>query len=316
MAELANKFHCRKNGLTEEISVYTTLQEVQDAGINIKVGGIDGYMKYGSLDDANASLLNCKIPNDSAQYKIHKTAAAPSNITLVCKNVADDSILSSVMYSVPDDGVLYLNNDNAPSISGYDFVLLEGIKYTNVEAGDVFTVYYVSNAVANRALKSWDYYYYASTMVDPPIVNTYSATSVAAMFYQCSSLRSMPKMNTSNVTSMRSFFDQCKALTIAPELDTSKVTNMTSMFNTCTSLTFVPKLDTSKVTEMNYMFLACSVLTSIDWEIDMTSCKSATSMFYGCALIDGIRLKNVPRSLNLSNIGITSAKYTVVNYID
>ena len=84
------------------------------------------------------------------------------------------------------------------------------------------------------------------------------------------------------------------------------------MFQRCTSLTSVPLFDTSNVTDMYNMFSGCKKLTSINWEIDMTSCTDCKNMFYNCPATN-IRLKNVPSTLDLSKIGTTN--YTVVNYI-
>lgn len=361
MAELNTKLNCKKDGVTEEITAYTTLDEVQNTGIGITIGGIEGYIKYGDTSDENASQLNCKVPNDDTTYRVHLTAIQPSTVNLICKNVEDDTILTTVKYVVPDNGVLYLNNDNAPSISGYDFVLLDGIKHTGVVEGDVFTVYYVDNTVFDRTKTSWRSYFASQTSItETPIVNTYSATDMANMFKGCSALTSVPQMNTSNVTSMSStfykcfnlttipqmdtsnvtsmssmfdgctaltsvpqintskvtsmryMFNSCKALTSVPQMDTSKVTSMGSMFDGCSALTSVPQMDTSKVTSMRYTFNSCTALTSIDWEIDMSSCTNCDYMFDGCPATN-IRLKNVPSSLGLSEIGTTN--YTVVNYI-
>lgn len=313
MAELNTKLNCKKDGVTEEITAYTTLDEVQNTGIGITIGGIEGYIKYGDASDANASQLNCKVPNDDATYRVHLTAVQPVTLNLVCKNVEDDTILTTVKYIVPDDGVLYLNNDNAPSVSGYDFVLLDGIKHTGVVEDDVFTVYYVDNTIANRTKTSWMYYFSNQTSItETPVINTYSATDMSSMFFYCSNLTSVPQMNTSNVTNMSDMFYECSALTSVPQMDTSNVTNMYGMFHYCSNLTSVPQMDTSKATNMNYMFYYCKALTSIDWEIDMSSCTNCNYMFNSCPATN-IRLKNVPSSLDLSSIGTTN--YTVVNYI-
>jgi NAD-dependent dihydropyrimidine dehydrogenase PreA subunit len=63
---------------------------------------------------------------------------------------------------------------------------------------------------------------------------------------------------------------------------------------------------------MENLFQGCGELTKISWQIDMSSCTNCTNMFTNCPATS-IKLKNVPSTLNLSNIGTT--KYTVVNYI-
>ena len=301
MAELNTKLNCKKDGVTEEITAYTTLDEVQNTGIGITIGGIEGYIKYGDASDANASQLNCKVPNDDTTYRVHLTAIQPTAVNLICKNVEDDTILTTVKYAVPDDGVLYLNNDNAPSISGYDFVLLDGIKHTGVVEDDVFTVYYVDNTVFDRTKTSWSSYFASQTSItETPIVNTYSATSMAYMFNGCSALTSVPQMNTSKVTDMNYMFYKCFNLTSVPQMDTSNVTSMSSMFDGCTALTSVPQMNTSKVTGMSYMFNSCKALTSVP-QMDTSNVTSMSSMFDGCTA-----LTSVPQ-MNTSNV--TSMRY-------
>lgn len=63
IAELNQRFHVKKNGVTEEIKCYTTLAEVQNQGVPLKLGGVNCYAKYGSTSDVNASQLNYKIPS-------------------------------------------------------------------------------------------------------------------------------------------------------------------------------------------------------------------------------------------------------------
>ena len=98
-------------------------------------------------------------------------------------------------------------------------------------------------------------------------------------------------------------------------MNTSKVVNMGYMCQNCTSLTTIPEMDTSKVTYFAYTFYNCTSLTSIDWEIDMSSCTNCNNMFGNCTSLTGVKLKNVPSSLSLTNIGLSSDKYTVVNTI-
>lgn len=76
MAEINTRLHYKINGVTDEIKCYTTLTEVQNQGIPVKVGGVAGYAKYGPASDANASRGNYKPPGGTAQ-RILKQAQVP-----------------------------------------------------------------------------------------------------------------------------------------------------------------------------------------------------------------------------------------------
>lgn len=76
MAEINTRLHYKINGVTDEIKCYTTLAEVQNQGIPVKVGGVAGYAKYGPASDANASRGNYKPPGGTAQ-RILKQAQVP-----------------------------------------------------------------------------------------------------------------------------------------------------------------------------------------------------------------------------------------------
>ena len=116
-------------------------------------------------------------------------------------------------------------------------------------------------------------------------------------------------------------FGYCEALTNLElsNFDTSNVTNMSRMFYRCGALTNLElsNFDTSKVTNMSYMFGYCSALTIIKGSLDLSSAALVTNMFIGCTKLKNVHLKNVPRTLNLSNIGgIEGETYIIDNYID
>lgn len=309
MARLNQTIKCKKDGVTEEINIYTTLEEVSNKGVPIKVNGELAYMRYDVEGTGKESVLNCKIPNDTTTYKIIKESVSSIYVTLRCFDVETETQISAVAYPAPGNGVLYLNNENAPSIKGYDFVMMDGIKHTNVVDNDVFDVWYISQSVPDRSVTTWTN---VATEAQTVLVNTYSAVSMLNAFNGFETMSKLCRINTSNVTDMRYMFRNCKSLTNIPEMDTSNVTRMHRLFYECTSLVTVPKLDTSKNTNCQTMFYNCSSLNTIDWEIDMSSCTNCTDMFTGCPATN-IRLKNVPSSLSLSGIGTTN--YTVVNYI-
>jgi hypothetical protein len=66
---------------------------------------------------------------------------------------------------------------------------------------------------------------------------------------------------------------------------------------------------------MQGMFSGCTSLKEIPWEIDMKSCINCNDMFASCGQLTNVKLKNVPRVLDISGIGLTSDKYTIVNKI-
>lgn len=60
MAELNQKLHYKLNGVTEEITCYTTLAEVQNQGMPLKLGGVNCYAKYGNINDTYATRMKYK----------------------------------------------------------------------------------------------------------------------------------------------------------------------------------------------------------------------------------------------------------------
>lgn len=319
MAELSSKLHCKKNGVTEEISVYTTLDEVQNQGINISADGVNGYVKYGDVTDDNASELNCKVNGE--KYKVLKIANPFADIILLCYDIQTGVQISSVQRTVLRSEGIYLNNENAPFVSGYDFVGMEGVRHTNVKDGDTFVVYYIDQNIPDRNETTWyDISNNLETieeLLEPYYINTYSAVDMGSMFDNVLSepyeFPTLPLFNTSNVVNMYGMFFDCSGIKSIPHIDTSNVTTMEGMFYGCTILNFVPHLYTSKVVDMSYMFYSCVSLTSIDWEIDMSSCANCDYMFENCPATN-IRLKNVPSSLDLSKIGTDN--YIVVDYTE
>ena len=281
--------------------------------------------------DGNAKI---KILKDGVFFSVNAPAIATIPLTLVCKNVADDSVLATIEYSLLDGETLYFNNDTAPTLDGFDFVLLEGIRHGDFSEINTLNIYYVESTVSDRERTDWSWAYnsYAGDTVLPintfsattmenmfdnasqittaPKMNTSNVTNMWRMFYNCNALTTVPEMDTSNVTDMGEMFSWCSGLTIAPKMDTSKVTNMEMMFYNCNALTTVPEMDTSKVTNMREMFAWCSNLT-IDWEIDMSSCTNCKNMFQYSG-VNNVKLKNVPKNLWLLDLGRT---YTVINYI-
>lgn len=233
--------------------------------------------------DGNAKI---KILKDGVFFSVNAPAIANIPLTLVCKNVADDSVIATIEYNILDGETLYFNNDTAPTLDGFDFVLLEGIRHDDFSEINTLNIYYVDSNVSDRGKTDWSWAYngYAGDTVLP--INTFSATTMENMFDNASKITTAPKMNTSNVTNMWRMFYMCGALTTVPPMDTSKVTDMSDMFAWCSNL-------------------------EIDWEIDMSSCTNCKKMFQYSG-VNNVKLKNVPSDLWLLDLGRT---YTVINYI-
>lgn len=281
--------------------------------------------------DGNAKI---KILKDGVFFSVNAPAIATIPLTLVCKNVADDSVLTTIEYNILEGETLYFDNGTAPTLDGFNFVSLEGIRHDDFSEINTLNVYYVDSTVSDREKTDWSGAYnsyegdtilpintfsattmrnmfgFASKITTVPKMNTSNVTDMWRMFYVCGALTTVPEMDTSNVTDMKEMFANCGALTTVPKMDTSKVTNMETMFYYCKALTTVPPMDTSKVTNMKEMFSGCSKL-KIDWEIDMSSCTNCKYMFRYSG-VGSVKLKNVPKDLSIDIIG---ADYTVINYI-
>ena len=125
------------------------------------------------------------------------------------------------------------------------------------------------------------------------------------MFYYCSSLLEVPQLNTSNVTNMSYMFSNCSSLLEVPQLDTSNVKNMSYMFQYCSELTTVPFLDTSKVTDTSLMFEYCSKLESVPL-FDLSNVTKMTAMFRYCSKLKNIPLFNTSNVTSMSNTFLSS----------
>ena len=69
-------------------------------------------------------------------------------------------------------------------------------------------------------------------------------------------------------------------------------------------------MNTNNVYDMSYLFAGGCI--SIDWEIDMSNCMYCHYMLADTKLKRKIKLKNVPKDLDLSEIGTDN--YIIINY--
>ena len=297
MAELNSKLYCKKDGATEEISVYTTLDEVQNQGVPVKIDGIDGFVKYGDIGDENSSNLNCKV--DGIGYRIHKTAIMSKKVILQCVDCANDRQISAVEYIVPAGCELYLNNENAPSVAGYDFVVMEGIRHTFTEFsnGDVFAVYYVDQNIPDRTKEDWsdvDRLYENAT-----VLNTYSATNMNGAYSDPDSNVFPRMLNTSNVVDMSEMFGPLCPIRTTPLMDTSNAKKMDRMFvSPSSTLTTITSLDTRSAESVMETFRGCAYLENLP-TLDFRNVRYMYYTFSGCKKLKTLTLLNASNVVNM-----------------
>ena len=123
-----------------------------------------------------------------------------------------------------------------------------------------------------------------------------SGKSLESAFRYCVNLVEIPLLDTSSVTSMYYCFAVCSNLTKIPLLNTQNVTTMQRMFWNCNSLVTVPVLSTAKVTTMNDMFVNCSSLSNESLNNILQMCINAT---------------RYSQTKKLSSIGLSSAQATI-----
>ena len=122
----------------------------------------------------------------------------------------------------------------------------------------------------------------------------------------------LPEIDTSELTNAIDIFSGTSIESI-PNLNTSKVENMSYFCCQCDSLKSVGEMDTSRVKDMTMAFAFCTSLHNIDWPIDMSNCETCSGMFRQTPIKQPIKLKNVPKKLNLNKL---EAPYVVLNYLD
>ena len=106
-------------------------------------------------------------------------------------------------------------------------------------------------------------------------------------------------------------------------IDTRYCTNMHNMFRNCPSLPSlnISGMNTISCIDMDYMFAYCTNLQEIICPdgFDLSSCSNIAYMFDGCTSYIGepLHFKNVPRTLDFSNIGgIEGKHYVIDSYLD
>lgn len=325
MSQLSQKLHYKLDGTTDEITLYSTLAEVNNKGLNVKVNGINAYAGYGTEADGKVSRMNYKPPTEVAQ-KVLKQAGEPVVLLNLFGYRNNEDLLQALPVTrVIKGSYVHFNNENAPTISGYDFVCAVPNCFI-AEEDTTVKIYYIPSSVIDNTRTDWQSAFrnnkLSGDLSKDDTINTYSGTNFYNMFYGNSNMIQPPKLNMSNATRMEGMFQICSSL--GPSLDMryydlSNVTHIYYCFNSCLSLEEInfENVSTSNILNFSSLFKKCSSLTTIKGSLDLSSAISVTDMFNGCTNLKNVHLKNVPRTLDLSNIGgIEGETYIIDNYID
>ena len=303
MAELTKKLNVKKSGAAaEEIKLYSTLDEVANKGVHIKSDGINCYAAYGDASDSKASNLNYKPSGSSESYKVLREAPSTSSgdgvtITLKARRNNEDFMQDLPPVKLDPGQKFYLNNANAPTIEGYDFVCCNINNFVPTE-DQTINVYYIPQTIPDRIKTDWSRNTYgnpSSATGDLSLTdyaNTYSATNMLGMFFG-STITAPPKLNMSNVSCFSGMFQWNYSSSTTPKIanidargwDVGKSTNMDNMFNGCKNLKTLnaSTWDVSNVLIMAGMFGSCDSLTTLDisgW--DPKKIVNTSNMFIGC----------------------------------
>lgn len=319
MSELAKKLHLLKDGTVDDITAYTTLEEVNQQGIKVKFDGIDGYIGYGT--EGELSRLKYQKQGNGQVYNVLKTAKPPVPITLKAYRNDETFMQELPQFNGYVGQRLHINNKNAPTIEGFDFVCAAPnnfiVKENNIPSE--IKVYYIPNTVPDRNKTNWLEAFADITgdLYLQDFANTYNATNVRKMFLRAN-IDSLPKLNLSNVTTMDTTFSSLNTSElILPDYDTSNVIYMTYMFMGATFTKLdITRIYTGNVRSIDGLFYKCVNLKEVIGALDLSSCTSAIGVFDTCP-VKGVHFKNVPRSLDLSkSYGIEGETYIIDNYID
>lgn len=356
MAELNKKLNVKKDGAAEEIKLYSTLDEVNNKGVSLKSDGINCYAAYGDVNDSKASQLNYKPSGSSTSYKVLREAASTSSgdgvtITLKARRNNEDFMQDLPPVKLDPGQKFYINNSNAPTIEGYDFVCCNINNFVPTE-DQTINVYYIPQTVPDRTKTDWhrsifDDLNLTGDLSSQDYANTYAATNMKALFSR-STILAPPKLNMSNVGNaaymFRSYFSDNNRLKItnidargwdvgsltdvsymfyedrylinvdASTWDTSHIKDMSYMFYNCKALTtlHLSAWDTSSVTTMQSMFNYCGKLTTLDPSAwDTSNVTDMSMMFESCEALTTLDPSNWDTS-NVTNMSSMFSKSGLV----
>lgn len=154
-----------------------------------------------------------------------------------------------------------------------------------------------------------------------PEINLENLVSSVGMFLHTKSLSIVElkklKVDPNKINIFSNTFWYSSITSLLNIFDTGNCTNLGGFLSACTSLEEVCYINTKKNKDF-HDFITQAKITGLDWDINMQCATDVAGMFYSCNnLLDGgIKLINVPRTLDLSTIGCATSKYKVKNYIE
>ena len=186
---------------------------------------------------------------------------------------------------------------------------LDVSKWNTSNVGDIHAMFYGCSSLTALDVSKWN------------TSNVRDSSSFGIVFAGCSSLTALDlsKWDTSNGKSMRAMFSGCSSLRTLDlsKWDISNVRDMYEMFKNCRSLTTldISGWDTSKVKNMFTMFEGCINLTNIIGVIDFESQPNIGSMFYNCANLTSVKVKNLHTDIDTfcNTAKIDKSKVTVLS---
>lgn len=349
MSELNNKLHYKLDGTIDEITLYSTEGEAGNNPATFGMNGVKCYAATGASSDSNSSRMNYKDSNGAR--KILKQANESVLLNLLGYRNNEELLQALPVTRVTKGSYVYFNNENAPTISGYDFVCsLPNCFYANEDM--TVRLYYVPQNVADRTKTKWDSYGISATgdLSKSDYFNTFSATSMSYLFRDAK-ITKPPHFNSSKNLKAYMMFGGCNKLTgsidfrwldttnwsgtncqavfqscsLVEELDLStwnlkKVSVFQAWFMGCSNLKTIKidGWDTSNAYHFQNMFASCPKLETITGALDMSSAQNSYiyGMFSGCTNLRNVHLKNVPKNLILSRMdGTEGVTYIIDNYI-
>lgn len=230
-------------------------------------------------------------------------------------------------FTMPEDCSNYAVNN----IENYNTITSLPEKYLTADYSKVVNGRYLFAEMAKCDFKTINfnfknlndptYMFYKSNISFIPNLDVSKCNTLDGLFRDCNNLKiaEMKKINISDiVTRVYNIFWGCKTLTsVLSFFDTSKITSLGGLFSGCISLEEICYIETKRNVDF-HDFFAQSKIKGLEWEINLQCATNISGMLGPCSnLLDGgITLINVPRTLDLSNIGCATSKYTVKNYIE
>lgn len=265
---------------------------------------------FSSDNDIKVSLVNKMDVDISADYdkkfiEIEKNIdfnailRHPDSIITIKAYRNDETFLQELpSIKVPYKSKVHLNNINAPSIEGFDFVCCDLNNFI-AESDTEIKLYYIPQTIPDRNLYNWGQAFIDSVgdLSNIDIANTFSATSMNAAF-QNSKITNIPKLNTSNATILSYMFDGCSDLTnLVIIYDTNSAVQNIYMFRDCINLVQIKFTGGhfKKLNNASYMFKGCTSLKNIKFpdNMDEISPSIFSGFLYDCSSLQSVELNRL-----------------------